>query len=239
MLVKLFDLLTVGLYSHYFIALIVAFIWGVLSVILSPCHISSIPLLVAYIGGQKKLSIKKAFTFSLFFSLGLLLTLGLLGLITALTGRILGDIGVVSNIFLIIVAFIFFTFGLNFLGILPEIELLKNYPIIKKGRIFTVFLMGLIFGIVLGPCTFGFMAPVLAIVFSTATRNLIFSIFIMLLFAIGHCSFLILAGTFTKIVQKYLNWDEKTKISTITKKIFGSIMILISIYLTLSGLKII
>jgi cytochrome c-type biogenesis protein len=33
------------------LALPAAFLWGVLSVVLSPCHLSSIPLVVAYMNG--------------------------------------------------------------------------------------------------------------------------------------------------------------------------------------------
>ena len=30
------------------------FLWGMISVIFSPCHLASIPLIVAYVGGQEK-----------------------------------------------------------------------------------------------------------------------------------------------------------------------------------------
>jgi len=30
------------------------FLWGMVSVIFSSCHLASIPLIVAYVGGQKK-----------------------------------------------------------------------------------------------------------------------------------------------------------------------------------------
>ncbi|RLB96748.1 MAG: cytochrome C biosynthesis protein, partial [Deltaproteobacteria bacterium] len=29
-----------------------AFLWGMVSVLFSPCHLASIPLIVAYVGGQ-------------------------------------------------------------------------------------------------------------------------------------------------------------------------------------------
>lgn len=238
MLIKLFDSLTQTLYSTSIAILIASFIWGVLSIVLSPCHLSSIPLLIAYIGGQGKLPVKKAFILSLFFSFGLLITIALIGLVTGILGRILGDIGIFNRIFVILVAMVFFLFALNFLGVLPDFKILKSKNInIKKKGLLPSFLIGILFGTILGPCTFGFMAPILAVVFSTAKKNITLSILILIFFAIGHCIILILAGTFTEIVQKYINWNEKSKSSVIIKRIFGVFMIILAIYLIISNYK--
>jgi cytochrome c-type biogenesis protein len=50
-------------------------------------------------------------------------------------------------------------------------------------------------------------------------------------YAVGHCSVIILAGTFTGIVQKYLNWNEKSKGAVILKKACGVLVIIGAIYL--------
>ena len=52
MIVELFTWLSQALTSSPEIAIGAAFIWGVLSVILSPCHIACIPLIVGFIDGQ-------------------------------------------------------------------------------------------------------------------------------------------------------------------------------------------
>ncbi|MCK5258907.1 MAG: hypothetical protein KAJ69_05245, partial [Thermoplasmatales archaeon] len=77
---------------------------------MSPCHLASIPLIIGYIDEQGRISIKRAFWISVLFALGILVTIGLVGVITALAGRMLGDIGAYGNY---IVAVIFFVIGLH------------------------------------------------------------------------------------------------------------------------------
>jgi len=114
MIVELFTWLSQALASSPEIAIGAAFVWGVLSVILSPCHIACIPLIVGFIDGQGNISTGRAFGLSSLFGLGILITIGIIGLITGLAGRMMGDIGGYGNYF---VAVIFFAIGLNLLGI--------------------------------------------------------------------------------------------------------------------------
>ncbi len=159
MIVDLFTWLSQALTQSLEIAILAAFIWGVLSVILSPCHIACIPLIVGFIDGQGNISTKRAFGLSLLFGLGILITIGIIGLITGLLGRMIGDIGGYGNYF---VALIFFAVGLNLLGLLPlpfmEGGANPNY---KRKGFLAAFILGLPFGIALGPCTFACMANML------------------------------------------------------------------------------
>src|SRR4030067_964104 len=116
MIVELFTWLSGTVTQSPEIALFGAFIWGFLSVALSPCHIACIPLIVGFIDGQGNISTGRAFVLSLLFGLGILITIGLIGLITGLAGRMMGDIGGYGNYF---VAIVFFAIGLNLLGVLP------------------------------------------------------------------------------------------------------------------------
>ncbi|MBL7171959.1 MAG: cytochrome C biosynthesis protein, partial [Desulfobacteraceae bacterium] len=51
------------------IAALGCFVWGMVSVALSPCHLASIPLIVAYVGGQQGvLKPKEAAYYSVSFS---------------------------------------------------------------------------------------------------------------------------------------------------------------------------
>lgn len=229
MLVDLFTALTAALTQSPEIAIGAAFVWGVLSVILSPCHIACIPLIVGFIDGQGNISTGRAFVLSLLFGLGILLTIGLIGLITALAGRMMGDIGGYGNYF---VAIVFFAVGLNLLGILPlpfmEGGANPNY---KRKGLLAAFILGLIFGVALGPCTFAYMATMLGVVFSMAGTKLALAVALLAAFAVGHCAVLILAGTFTEVVQHYLRWTENSRGAVILKKICGVLVILGGIYL--------
>lgn len=196
-----------------------SFLWGVLSIILSPCHLASIPLIIGFIDGQGKMTAKRAFLISLLFSAGILVTIGLMGAVTGLLGRMLGDIGRFGSYF---VGGMFIVIGLHLLEVIPLPFLnAAKQPGMKKRGLIAAFLMGFLFGVALGPCTFAYMAPMLGMVFSVASKNLIYAVALIVAYAAGHCSVIVFAGTFTEIVQNYLNWNERSKGAVILKKICG------------------
>lgn len=230
----LFETLALAVQKSLCISLSASFLWGVLSIVLSPCHLSSIPLIIGYISKTDSPSNKTAFQYSLIFSLGILITIGLIGVITSLSGRMLGDIGVIGNI---IVALLFIVIGLYLMDILTLHFSFFNLKSGEKKRGFRgAFFLGLVFGIGVGPCTFAYMAPILAIIYSASVNSLVSGLFMLLFYAAGHCSVIILAGIFSGIVQKYLKWSEKSQSISILKKICGGLVILAGIYLVVKQL---
>ena len=87
------------------------------------------------------------------------------------------------------------------------------------------FLLGLIFGVALGPCTFAYMAPMLAVVFNRAAASPVYAASLLLAYGLGHCALIVLAGTFTEVVQRYLDWNERSKGALVVKKICGILVI--------------
>lgn len=228
MINDLFTWLNSLLYGNFLLILGAAFIWGVISILLSPCHLSTIPLVIGFVIGNKGSGIKSAFGISLVFAGGILITIAVIGLVTASMGRILGDVGagadyIIPAILLITGLFFWDVFKLNTFGV-------KNEHF-KSGGYGKIFILGIIIGTGLGPCTFAFMAPVLGAVFQSASENIFTSIFILLLFAAGHCSVIVAAGILSKKVQIYLKWNENLNAITRVKKVLGSAAILSSIYL--------
>ena len=230
MLLELFTWLSGALVNSAGMALSAAFAWGVLSIVLSPCHLASIPLIVGFIDGQGRVGTGRAFTLALLFSTGILVTIGLIGLATGLAGRMLGDIGRWGNYF---VAVIFFIVGLHLAGIipLPFLERGANAPSFTRKGLLAALILGLVFGVALGPCTFAFMAPMLGMAFSVASTRLVFAVSLIIAYAIGHCSVIVLAGTFTGAVQRYLDWNESSKGALILKKVCGMLVIFGGVYL--------
>ncbi|OFW49558.1 MAG: cytochrome C biogenesis protein [Actinobacteria bacterium RBG_13_35_12] len=229
MILTIFEWLSNSMQSNLIIALTASLLWGMLSILLSPCHLASIPLIVAFIGEQGKTPTKRAFWLAASFSLGILTTIAIIGLITGLLGRMLGDIGSYGNY---IVAIIFFIIGLHLLEIIQLPFLGKtNRPSFQKKGLLAAFGLGFIFGIALGPCTFAYMAPMLGIVFTVSTTRLYYGVLLLLFYGIGHCSVIIFAGTFTEIIQNYLNWNESSQGVGVVKKICGVLIILGGIYL--------
>lgn len=227
MIDTIFNTLSEFLYQSYFLAVLSAFVWGILSIILSPCHLSSIPLIVGFLSSQGEISMKRTFNLSLVFALGILITIALIGGITLSLGRIMGDIGAVGNY---IVAVVFFIVGLYLLDIIKMPWDGAKISGTRFKGLLSALILGLIFGIGLGPCTFAFMAPVLAVVFQTASTDLFLSASLLSAFAFGHIFVIVLAGTMTKKVQQYLNWTESSKAVKYIKKTCGILVILGGIY---------
>ncbi len=211
------------------LALAGSFTWGILSILLSPCHLASIPLIVGFIDSQGRISTKRAFVIAALFSLGILITIALIGLITGLAGRMLGDIGTYGNY---VVAAIFFAIGLHFMEVITLSFPGKTaQPKFRRKGALAGFMLGLLFGIALGPCTFAYMAPMVAITFKIAATQLIYGAVLLAVYGAGHCSVIALAGTFTEVVQHYLNWNEKSRGAIVLKKVCGLLVILGGIYL--------
>jgi cytochrome c-type biogenesis protein len=228
MIENIFSYLSTALSGSSAIALFASFGWGVLSILLSPCHLSSIPLIIGFINSQGNISIKRTFYISLVFATGILITIALIGLITASLGRLMGNLGTFGNYF---VAVVFLIVGLYLLDVIKlpwEGAALK--PTNRKGLL-AALILGLLFGVGLGPCTFAYMAPVLGVVFSVSKTNLPYAIILLLAFGIGHILVIVAAGTLTKKVQDYLNWSENSRTISIIKKICGVLVILGGVYM--------
>jgi cytochrome c-type biogenesis protein len=222
MLKTLFTTLTRAVEGGPALALSAAFVWGILSILLSPCHLASIPLIVGFIDEQGQISTRRAFQIAFLFSLGILVTIGLIGAITATAGRMLGDVGRYGNYF---VAAIFFLVGLHLLGVIPMPFTGPGQVAMKRRGRIAAFLLGLVFGIALGPCTFAYMAPMLAVTFRLAAAHMAYGILLLLAYGVGHCTVIVLAGTFTEIVQHYLNWNESSRGARILKAICGILVL--------------
>ena len=225
---QLFSALTRAVEGTPAVALGAAFIWGVLSILLSPCHLASIPLIVAFIDKQGRISTRRAFLISTLFSVGILITIGVIGAITAAAGRMLGDIGAWGNY---AVAVIFFVVGLHLLGVIPMPWSGPGQVGMKRKGMLAALVLGLVFGIALGPCTFAYMAPMLGVTFKLAATDVGYGILLLAVYGVGHCSVIVLAGTCTELVQRYLNWNEKSRGAVILKRVCGALVLLAGVYL--------
>ena len=155
-----FTAVTGWLEASFGIAIGAAFIWGVCSVVLSPCHVASVPLAIGYVNGKGRILPKAALLLSLAFALGILVTIAVVGGVTAAFGRMLGDVGALKYV----VAFIFAVVGLWLIGLirLPDLGMKSTARLQGRGAV-GAFALGLLFGLALGPCSFGFMMPLLAV----------------------------------------------------------------------------
>ncbi len=210
------------------VALTAAAVWGILSVVLSPCHLSSIPLIVGFISDQGKLTPRRALGISTLFAAGILVTIALIGVITAQAGRLMGDVGPYGSYF---VAAVFFLVGLHLLGVIPMPWSGPGQVGLKRRGPLAAFILGLIFGIAVGPCTFAFMAPILGVTFRVASANPVYAVALLLLYGVGHCAVIAVAGASTGLVQRYLNWNEGSRGTSIVRKVCGALVLIGGAYL--------
>jgi cytochrome c-type biogenesis protein len=176
------------------------FLWGIVSVLFSPCHLASIPLIVAYVGGQEAMvQPRQAGFYSIAFTIGLFITIAVIGFVCALLGRMLGDVG---NYWQILIGLVLLWVALGMMGVeacSASGSLLYRLNLRGLGG---AFVLGLGYGILSGSCTFGFIAPILAII--TIQQKIVVGLFFIILFAIGHCLPIVIAGSSTALVRKLI-----------------------------------
>ena len=212
------------------IAAIGCFIWGVISIIFSPCHLASIPLIIAYVGGQQRaLSPKQAGSYAVVFTSGLFITIAVIGIVCALLGQTLGDVG---NYWQILIGLLLVWVALGMLG-LEKFTLSGSLPYgLNLSGPLGAFVLGLTYGLLSGSCTFGFIAPVLAMI--TVQKKLAAGILFILLFGAGHCLPIVIAGSSTAAVRRLLENTAWRSSADFFRKTAGVIVGVLGLYFMIS-----
>jgi len=169
---------------------------------LTPCMLSMLPITIGYMGGYEAKSRVQAAIQSIWFALGLATTLAGLGIVAAIAGRIYGQIGIGLPIVVSIVAILM---GLNLLEALPlQLPSFIGLDWISKDLPEAVrsYLLGLTFGLVASPCSTPVLATLLAWV--STTQDPLIGSALLLSYAVGYVTPLVLAGTFTASIKKLL-----------------------------------
>ena len=232
MLDEIFTTLAVAMSDRFGIALAASFAWGMASILLSPCHLASIPLVVGFIVKQGPGRAGRSVGLSATFALGILITIALIGVVTAALGRMMGDVGMWGNL---IVAAVFLVVGLYLLDILKVSWNSLALRPSKGSPWIDALVLGLVFGVGLGPCTFAYLAPVLGVVFGLAATSMTSAGLLIAAFGIGHCSVIVAAGSLAHTVQKYLNWTDRSKGAVWLKRAAGLLVLLGGVYFVYSA----
>jgi cytochrome c-type biogenesis protein len=228
MIAGLFTALSRAIEGAPGIALGAAAAWGVLSILLSPCHLASIPLIVGFVGEQGNIPTRRAFALSTLFATGILITIAAIGAITAAAGRMMGDLGPWANYG---VAVIFFIVGLHLLGVIALPLSGAGQVGFKRKGLVAAFILGLVFGVALGPCTFAYMAPVLAITFRVAADQPLYGALLLAAYGVGHCALIVVAGTSTELVEHMLRWDAQSRGPLVLRRVCGVLVLLGGLWL--------
>lgn len=224
MLERIIFAVTDALKASPLIALSAALAWGVFSVLLSPCHLGTIPLVVGMVGSAKGSTARwQGARLSFAFAGGMLIAILLLGAAVATAGYAVRGFGTATNY---VIAAVFIAAGLYLLDLikftLPSVSPKGS----KRKGVGAAVLIGLVFGIGLSPCTFAFLAPILGMTFGSAATRPVWGMTLLLAFGLGHCGFIGAAGSSTEFVQRYLDWNESSRAATALKYICGVAVLL-------------
>ena len=215
--------------NNFWIAPLLALLAGVLTSF-TPCSLSSIPLVIGYVGGTGARDTKKAMRLSLTFALGSAVTFTVLGVIAATAGSLMGTS---ASWWYLILGVLMVLMALQMWGIFEIIP--SSYLLARntKTGYAGAFIAGILGGVFSSPCSTPVLIALLAIV--AGNGSLAWGILLLLLYSIGHGIFAVIAGTSIGFVQKLSQSEKYGKASTILKIVMGSVILLIGFYLFYLG----
>ena len=196
----------------------------------TPCSLSSIPLVIGYVGGTGQKDTKRAFWLSLAFAAGAAVTFTVLGVVASLAGRL---IGTSASWWYIILGVLMVMMALQTWGIFEIIP--SSYLISKntKRGFVGAFIAGILGGVFSSPCSTPVLIALLAIV--AGKGSILWGILLLLLYSIGHGILAIVAGTSVGFVQKLSSSEKYGKVSTVLKFLMGALILLIGFYMFYLG----
>ncbi len=230
MILEVMDHMSMMLYGNAWLALAGSLLWGIASVVLSPCHLSSIPLVMGFVAKESRGAQSRAMMLSVVFTLGIMVSMLVLGLITAALGRLLGDVGSWGYW---LGAAVFVLVGLLLLDVIHLPSLSLNQNRFRGGGVPAALLLGVLFGTVLGPCAFAFLMPVLGMVFAAAAERPLFATGLVSAYAIGHGAVIVLAGSASVWTMALLQNSRSSRFIGIARKVCGLLCLGVAVwYLT-------
>ena len=208
------------------IAAVGCFFWGMVSVLLSPCHMASIPLMIGYVAGQDRdVHAKKAAFYAVAFTFGLFITIALVGIVCSLLGRMLGDVGPWWTLLL---GAILIWVAMDMLGVQACSISGGLMARLKVRGVGGAFLLGLAYGVLSGSCTFGFIAPILAII--TVQEKIATGVLFIVLFGLGHCIPIAVAGSSMALVRRIIESSRFQQGGFLFRRMAGVLIALLGGY---------
>lgn len=198
---------------------------------LSPCSLSALPFIIAYIGGGKDRSRLANLGLSATYAAGNALAYGTLGVLSALLGTLINFTG---------------SWWYLLLGILMLVVALEQFDLtdfsrafvkygqkVKRNR-FGAFVFGVISGIFASPCATPIMLAIMTMI-AASNASIWTGLFLFLLFALGNSFTIIIAG----LASGHLNLLNKTTYSTFAKvsqTVLGVLIFALGLFLIYQGL---
>ncbi len=215
--------------ENIWLAPIMALLGGVLTSF-TPCSLSSIPLVIGYVGGVGEKNPGKAFRLSLTFAAGTALTFTVLGAVAALAGRLIGTSASWWYIFLGVLMVLMALQIWGVFNLIPSSYLLSKN---KKTGYIGALLAGILGGVFSSPCSTPILVALLAIV--AGSGNLLWGILLLLLYSVGHGVLAVIAGTSIGFVRKLSASPKYGAAAKVINIVMGVAVLLIGLYMFYLG----
>lgn len=219
--------------SNLAVALPLAFVAGILSSF-SPCILSTLPLVIGYIGNSEVQDKKRGLIYSLTFVLGLTITFVIMGIATAMVGQLFAAY---TKYIYILISFILVLSGLNLLGVLTfgkKDDNCKLNDVENKKGLLGIFFLGMFGGVVSAPCATPVLAAILG--FVATSGSTFYGAMMLIFYSLGHGVLIVLAGLSITTVNQILQNPDNQKKGQVLKYIFGTLVILAGLYIFSLGI---
>ena len=215
--------------ANIWLAPLLALLAGILTSV-TPCALTSVPLVIGYVGGTGQRDTKRAFRLSVVFSIGMAVTFTVLGTVASVLGRLMQGTGSWWYILLGILMLLMALQTWEIYNFIPSTYAISKST--KRGFV-GAFFAGVLGGFFSSPCA----TPVLVVLLAMVAKqgSLLFGILLLLLYSIGHSLLVMIAGTSVGFVHKLSASEKYGRASKILKILMGLFIMLIAMYMFYLG----
>lgn len=215
--------------GNIWLAPLLALFAGVLTAF-TPCALSTVPLVIGYVGGTGQKNPKRAFALSATFAIGMSVTFTALGITASLLGKFLQGAGKWWYLILGVLMVLMALQTWEIFNFIPSTNALSKN---KKRGFIGALLAGILGGLFASPCA----TPVLVVLLAFVAKEgkILLGIILLLLYSLGHSVLVLIAGTSVSFVKKLSASDKYGKVSNILKVVMGSLILLIAFYMFYLG----
>ena len=223
------DFISASISANIWLAPLLALVAGIITSI-TPCALTSVPLVIGYVGGSGERDAKKAFWLSVVFSIGMAVTFTILGTVASLLGRLMQGTG---SWWYILLGVLMLLMALQIWEIFNFIP--SSYAINKntKRRFWGALFAGVLGGFFSSPCATPVLVVLLAIV--AKEGSLLWGILLLTLYSLGHSFLVLIAGTSVGFVRKLSSSEKYGRVSESLRILMGLMIVLIAFYLFYLG----
>lgn len=226
---SILDSFSVLIRSNAWFAPILAFIAGMLTSF-TPCSLTTIPLVIGFVGGTGERDTKRAFSLSVTFAMGAAISFTALGVLAILAGKMLG---VMASWWYIALGVLMVLMALQTWGLFTFIPSGKLASLPSGTGYAGALLAGILGGVFSTPCATPVLVALMAVV--AGAGNFVWGVLLFLLYSLGHGMLAVIAGTSVGFAQKMTSSDKFKSASKVIKIAMGMGILLIGFYMFYLG----